>query len=243
MSELKNALKPLTDALNSQSSNITGVSATLQEIYQLITSIDKRLNVMESLMVQGFRPPSGSRKAIARRGAKKTEEVIEDDNAEDKDNADNAEDKDNADTTEDKDDNAEDKDDNEATETNTENNDQSENNDQNDDEDEKTNVVTKPTKPTKKVTKKTKAKPAAKTKIFNKLIYFKSKFKEDESQFNHIFTPKVRKELDASEKLKGLSGTVAQNARITVYWEYISNDEDGQELLEAAKKEFQETNS
>lgn len=218
MSELKNALKPLMETLNGQSATITGVNATLQEMYQLIISIEKRLEVVESLFVQGFRPPSGSRKAIARRGAKKTEPEAED--------AEDAEEEPQVEATAEV-----------ATDV--------VNDPEADAEEEDTKSEASNPKPTAKPikpTKKAKAKPAPKAKVFNKLNYFKTKFKEDETQFNHIFTPKVRKELDASDKIKGLTGTTAQNARITVYWEYISKNDDGQELLEAAKREFQEAN-
>ncbi len=218
MSELKNALKPLMETLNGQSATITGVNATLQEMYQLIISIEKRLEVVESLFVQGFRPPSGSRKAIARRGAKKTEPEAED--------AEDAEEEPQVEATAEV-----------ATDVV---NDPEADAEEEDTKSEASNPkpAAKPIKPTKKA----KAKPAPKAKVFNKLNYFKTKFKEDETQFNHIFTPKVRKELDASDKIKGLTGTTAQNARITVYWEYISKNDDGQELLEAAKREFQEAN-
>lgn len=220
MSELKNALKPLMEALNSQSATITGVNATLQEMYQLIISVEKRLEVVESLFVQGFRPASGSRKAIARRGAKKTEPEAED--AED----------------------AEEEPQVEAVVETSEDTKQQVTDDADAEEEDAQSEASNPKPAAKpiKPTKKAKAKPAPKAKIFNKLNYFKNKFKEDETQFNHIFTPKIRKELDASDKLKGLTGNAAQNARITVYWEYISKDDDGQELLEAAKREFQEAN-
>lgn len=206
------------ETLNGQSATITGVNATLQEMYQLIISIEKRLEVVESLFVQGFRPPSGSRKAIARRGAKKTEPEAED--------AEDAEEEPQVEATAEV-----------ATDV--------VNDPEADAEEEDTKSEASNPKPTAKPikpTKKAKAKPAPKAKVFNKLNYFKTKFKEDETQFNHIFTPKVRKELDASDKIKGLTGTTAQNARITVYWEYISKNDDGQELLEAAKREFQEAN-
>lgn len=210
MSDLKSALKPVIDAVNALRTEVTATNATVQEIYQLLNSIEKQNKAIDAMLVQGYRMPAGSRKTISRRGAKKIDEQVGEDEATDvTDVADVVEVDAEVDVTDEK---------------------------TVDESEEKTadeSEVSEPPKP-----KKTKAKPKAKPKSFNKLNYFKAQFKADESQFDSIFTPKVRKELDANEKLKGLSGAAAANTRITVYYTYLSKTKEGQKLLEDAKQAF-----
>ncbi len=229
LADLNEAIKPLIEAMNRQREEQTSNNSQLAEMYQMMTSISVKLDVVEQKTNEAsessrtpLKKPVGRGKAAAKKApakkapAKKVTTKKTNEEDEDVEEGSNYE---------------------EGEEEGEEPKKQSKKAPVKKAPVKKAPVKKAPVKkaPVKKVTTKKTTKTTVKPNI---MAVFKLKFKENEKQFDKWITAKVKKEMEAEYKdvWDGLDGDDLINKRVAVYYAYMR--ENHKDVLEEFKEKY-----